>query len=124
MINKAIVAIIGQYEASKTGERLLSKGKSAAKAKNPTEQKVSKEERKARDKALRQAIKKIQRLEKSVSKAEEELKLKNAELSEVDPSDRKRMTDLSYEFEAVQKKHDHLVHQWEDAIIEKEEIEN
>ena len=66
----------------------------------------------------------MQRLEKSVSKAEEELKLKNAELSEVDPSDRKRMTDLSYEFEEVQKKHDQLLQQWEDALIEKEELES
>ena len=115
---------IGQYEASKTGERDLSKGKSAAKAKKPSEQKISKEERKAKDKALRQAIKKVQRLEKSVSKAEEELKLKNAELSEVYPSDRKRMTDLSYEFEEVQKKHDQLLQQWEDALIEKEELES
>ena len=49
---------IGQYEASKTGERVLSKGKSTAKAKKPTAQKISKEERKAKDKALRQAIKK------------------------------------------------------------------
>lgn len=115
---------IVQYEASKTGERVLSKGNSAAKAKKPSEQKVSKEERKAKDKSLRQAIKKVQRLEKSVSKAEEELKLKNAELSEVDPSDRKRMTDLSYEFEEVQKKHDQLLQKWEDALIKKEELEN
>ena len=115
---------IGQYEASKTGERVLSKGKSTAKAKKPTAQKISKEERKAKDKALRQAIKKVQRLEKCVSKVEEELKLKNAELSEVDSSDRTRMTDLSYEFEEVQKKHDQLLHQWEDALIEKEELEN
>ena len=115
---------IGQYEASKTGERVLSKGKSSAKSKKPSEQKARKEERKLKDKVLRQAIKKVQRLEKSVSKAEEELKLKNAELSEVDPSDRKRMTDLIYEFEDVQKKHDQLLHQWEDALIEKEELEN
>ena len=113
---------IGQYEASKTGERVLSKGKSSTKDKSSKS--ISKEEKKAKDKALRQAIKKVQRLEKSVSKAEEELKLKNEELNSVDPSDRKKMTDLSYEFEEVQRKHDDLLQQWEDALIEKEKLES
>ena len=112
---------IGQYEASKTGERVLSKGKSSSKEK--TTQSISKEERKAKDKALRQAVKKVQRLEKSVSKAEEELKEKNEELNSVDPSDRKKMTDLSYKFEEVQRKHDDLLQQWEDALLEKEKLE-
>ena len=31
---------------------------------------------------------------------------------------------ISGEFEDVQKKHDQLLHQWEDALIEKEELEN
>lgn len=117
---------IGQYEASKTGERVLGKGKSSKKqAKSAlSEQKLSKEERKAKDKALRQAVKKVQRLEKSVSKAEEELKAKNEELSSVDPSDRKKMTDLSYEFEEVQKKHDNLLQEWENALLEKEGLES
>ena len=113
---------IGQYEASKTGERVLSKGKSSTKDKSSKS--ISKEEKKAKDKALRQAIKKVQRLEKSVSKAEEELKLKNEELNSVDPSDRKKMTDLSYEFEEVQRKHDDLLQQWEDALIEIEKLES
>lgn len=112
---------IGQYEASKTGERVLSKGKSSSKEK--TTQSISKEERKVKDKALRQAVKKVQRLEKSVSKAEEELKEKNEELNSVDPSDRKKMTDLSYKFEEVQRKHDDLLQQWEDALLEKEKLE-
>ena len=117
---------IGQYEASKTGERVLGKGKSSKKqAKSaPSEQKLSKEDRKAKDKALRQAVKKVQRLEKSVSKAEEELKAKNDELSSVDPSNRKKMTDLSYEFEEVQKKHDRLLQEWENALLEKEGFES
>ena len=99
----------------------MSKGKSSSKEK--TTQSISKEERKAKDKALRQAVKKVQRLEKSVSKAEEELKEKNEELNSVDPSDRKKMTDLSYKFEEVQRKHDDLLQQWEDALLEKEKLE-
>lgn len=114
---------IGAYEASKTGYKVLSKGKSTKSAEKPSEAKLSREEKKSRDKALRAATKKVQRLEKSFSKAEEELKEKNLELSEVDSSDRKKMTDLSYEFEELQKKHDDLLQQWEDALIEKEELE-
>lgn len=114
---------IGAYEASKTGHKVLSKGKSTKSAEKPSEAKLSREEKKSRDKALRAATKKVQRLEKSFSKAEEELKEKNLELSEVDPSDRKKMTDLSYEFDELQKKHDDLLQQWEDALIEKEELE-
>ena len=52
------------------------------------------------------------------------MKAKNEELSTVDPSDRKKMTDLSYEFEEVQRKHDDLLQQWENALIEKESLEN
>jgi ATP-binding cassette subfamily F protein 3 len=117
---------IGQYEASKTGERVLGKGKSNKKiAKSaPSKQKLSNEERKANDKAIRKAVKTVQRLEKSVAKAEEELKIKNEELSSIDPSDRKKMTDLSYEFENVQKKHDDLLQEWENALIEKENLES
>lgn len=117
---------IGQYEASKTGKLVLVKGKSIKKqAKSaPSEQKLSKKERKAKDKALRQAFKKVQRLEKSVSNAEKELKAKNKELSSVDPSDRKKMTDLSYEFEEIQKKHDNLLQEWENALLEKEGLES
>ncbi|MBM71475.1 MAG: glycosyl transferase family 2 [Crocinitomicaceae bacterium] len=117
---------IGQYEASKIRKLVLVEGKSTKKqAKSaPSEQKLSKKERKAKDKALRQAFKKVQRLEKSVSNAEEELKAKNRELSSVDPSDRKKMTDLSYEFEEIQKKHDNLLQEWENALLEKEELES
>jgi ATP-binding cassette subfamily F protein 3 len=118
---------IGAYEASKTGERVIGKGKGKSKGqKNPSNSStahISKEERKAKDKALRQANKKVQRLEKSVSKAEDDLKEKNVELTDVNPSDRKAMTDLSYELEEIQKKHDDLLHQWEEALLEQEQLE-
>jgi ATP-binding cassette subfamily F protein 3 len=118
---------IGAYEASKTGERVLGKGKGKSKKKTDsntaTSSHMSKEEKKAKDKAIRQATKKVQRLEKSVSKAEEDLKAKNLELTSVDPSNRTLMTDLSYEFEEIQRKHDELVVEWESALGEKEQLE-
>ena len=118
---------IGAYEASKTGERMLSKGKkSVPKAKvekNTSSNKEEYEGRKARDKALRKASKKVSRLEKAVSEAEVNLKAKNEEVAAVDPSDRIKMTELSYEFEEVQKRHDNLLADWEKALIEKENLE-
>jgi ATP-binding cassette subfamily F protein 3 len=118
---------IGAYEASKTGERMLSKGKkSVPKAKvekNTSSNKEEYEGRKARDKALRKASKKVSRLEKAVSEAEVNLKAKNEEVAAVDPSDRIKMTELSYEFEEIQKRHDNLLADWEKALIEKENLE-
>jgi len=117
-------ASIGAYEASKTGERVLGKGKSVGKKSDDHSQNSL--DRKAkinRDKALRKAIKTVQRLEKSVAKVEDELKTKNEELATIDTSDRLIMTELSYEFEEVQKRHDEIVSQWEQALTKKEGLE-
>lgn len=106
---------IGEYEANKNSQTVSSKGSKEKKDKNA---------KKSKDKETRQLNKTIQRLEKSVSKAEEELKAKNKELAEIDPSDRKKMTDLSYEFEELQKKHDKLLAEWEEALVKLEELES
>ena len=118
---------IGAYEASKTGERILSKGKksepTARVEKNTSSNKEDYENRKTRDKALRKASKKVSRLEKAVSEAEVNLNAKNEEVAAVDPSNRKKMTELSYEFEEIQKRHDDLLADWEKALIKKEKLE-
>jgi ATP-binding cassette subfamily F protein 3 len=118
---------IGAYEASKTGERILSKGKksepTARVEKNTSSNKEDYENRKTRDKALRKASKNVSRLEKAVSEAEVNLNAKNEEVAAVDPSNRKKMTELSYEFEEIQKRHDDLLADWEKALIKKEKLE-
>ena len=53
-----------------------------------------------------------------------ELENKNKEISELASEDRKVMTDLSYEFEEIQKRHDKLLSEWEVALIELEEQES
>ena len=58
-----------------------------------------------------------------MSKVEVELKEKNEELANVDNSDRSKMTELSYEFEEIQKRLDELVTQWEEALTKKEVLE-
>jgi ATP-binding cassette subfamily F protein 3 len=117
-------ASIGAYEASKTGERVLGKGKSVGKkSDDPSQNSLDRKAKINRDKALRKAIKTVQRLERSVAKVEDELKTKNEELATIDTSDRLRMTELSYEFEEVQKRHDEIVSQWEQALTKKEGLE-
>jgi len=119
-------ASIGAYEASKTGERVLGKSKSTGKKSNsdtPSQNSLDRKEKISRDKTLRKVVKLVQRLEKSVSKVEVELKEKNEELANVDNSDRSKMTELSYEFEEIQKRLDELVTQWEEALTKKEVLE-
>jgi ATP-binding cassette subfamily F protein 3 len=119
-------ASIGAYEASKTGERVIGKGKShgpKSDSDGPSQNDLERKEKIRRDKSIRKAVKTVQRLEKSVAKVEDELRTKNEELANIDTSDRSKMTELSYEFEAVQKRHDELVSQWEEALTKKEALE-
>ena len=118
---------IGAYEASKTGERVIGKGGNSRIEKNPKKSdsniKIDYKKKKELEKSIRKVDKKINRLEKSVSEAEKELETKNKIISEVDSTDMKLMTNLSYEFEEIQNRHDRLLTDWENALIEKEELE-
>ncbi len=119
---------IGAYEASKTGERVIGKVKNSRIEKNSKKSdsniKIDYKKKKELEKSIKKVDKKINRLEKSVSEAEKELEIKNTVISEVDSTDMKLMTNLSYEFEEIQKRHDRLLTDWENALIEKEELED
>tara|TARA_B100000780_G_scaffold89177_1_gene61481 strand:- start:6550 stop:8529 length:1980 start_codon:yes stop_codon:yes gene_type:complete len=119
---------IGAYEASKTGERVLGKGKKSGSSKSTvnsdSSMKIDYKKKKEIEKSIKKIDKKVNRLEKAVAEAENALELKNKEIAEVDSTDMKRMTNLSYEFEEIQKKHDTTLSDWENALIEKEELEN
>ena len=121
---------IGAYEASKTGERVIGKGKGKnSKLENNFKKsdstiKIDYKKKKELEKAIKKVDKKINRLEKSVADAEKELELKNHVISEVDSADMKLMTNLSYEFEEIQKRHDSFIMEWENALILKEELED
>jgi len=121
---------IGAYESSKTGERVLGKGKQSGAnkggvtEKNDSDNKIDYKKKKDLEKAIKKVSKKVNRLEKLVSEAETELENKNKEISELASEDRKVMTDLSYEFEEIQKRHDKLLSEWEVALIELEEQES
>ena len=119
---------IGAYEASKTGERVIGKGKNSKLENNSKKSdstiKIDYKKKKELEKAIKKVDKKINRLEKSVAEAENELELKNQVISEVDSADMKLMTNLSYEFEEIQKRHDSFIMEWENALILKEELED
>ena len=119
---------IGAYEASKTGERVIGKGKNSKLENNSKKSdstiKIDYKKKKELEKAIKKVDKKINRLEKSVAEAEKELELKNQVISEVDSTDMKLMTNLSYEFEEIQKRHDSFIMEWENALILKEELED
>ena len=121
---------IGAYESSKTGERVLGKGKQSGAnkggvtEKNDSDNKIDYKKKKDLEKSIKKVSKKVNRLEKLVSEAETELENKNKEISELASEDRKVMTDLSYEFEEIQKRHDKLLSEWEVALIELEEQES
>ena len=121
---------IGAYESSKTGERVLGKGKQSGAnkgggtKKNDSDNKIDYKKKKDLEKSIKKVSKKVNRLEKLVSEAETELENKNKEISELASEDRKAMTDLSYEFEEIQKRHDKLLSDWEVALIELEEQES
>ena len=119
---------IGAYEASKTGERVIGKGKNSKLESNSKKSdstiKIDYKKKKELEKAIKKVDKKINRLEKSVAEAENELELKNQVISEVDSADMKLMTNLSYEFEEIQKRHDSFIMEWENALILKEELED
>ena len=119
---------IGAYEASKTGERVIGKGKNSKLENNSKKSdstiKIDYKKKKELEKEIKKVDKKINRLEKSVAEAEKELELKNQVISEVDSADMKLMTNLSYEFEEIQKRHDSFIMEWENALILKEELED
>ena len=119
---------IGAYEASKTGERVLGKGKKSGASKSTvnsdSSMKIDYKKKKEIEKSIKKIDKKVNRLEKAVAEAENALELKNKEIAEVDSTDMKLMTNLSYEFEEIQKKHDTTLSDWENALIEKEDLEN
>ena len=79
---------IGAYEASKTGERVIGKGKNSKLENNSKKSdstiKIDYKKKKELEKAIKKVDKKINRLEKSVAEAENELELKNQVISEVD----------------------------------------
>ena len=65
----------------------------------------------------------MERLEKKVVALEEKIGVHNEAMAAVDPSDRAKVTELAYAFEAVQKEMQEVVNQWERAVEELERLQ-
>ena len=79
--------------------------------------------RKARDKALRKAKNAVERHEKKVSELEAKLEESNAAMAVVDPSDRAKVTELAYAFEALQTEMQETINLWEKAVEEHDKLQ-
>ena len=114
-------ASISAYEANKAVKvSKTTKEKSNSKSAPPQEDYKA---RKARDKAIRKERNAVERLEKKVVALEEKIGVHNEAMAAVDPSDRAKVTELAYAFEAVQKEMQEVVNQWERAVEELERLQ-
>ena len=114
-------ASISAYEANKAVKvSKTTKEKSNGKSAPPREDYKA---RKARDKAIRKERNAVERLEKKVVALEEKIGVHNEAMAAVDPSDRAKVTELAYAFEAVQKEMQEVVNQWERAVEELERLQ-
>ncbi|MDA9755938.1 ABC-F family ATP-binding cassette domain-containing protein [Flavobacteriales bacterium] len=113
-------ASITAYEAKKTVKVERSKkDKSPVKASGGPDYKA----RKAHEKALRKAKNAVDRHEKNVASLETKQAELNAQMAEVDPADRSKVTELAYAYEAVQNEMQESLNLWEKALAEVEQLE-
>ena len=113
-------ASITAYEAKKTVKVERSKkDKSPVKPSGGQDYKA----RKAHEKALRKAKNAVDRHEKNVASLETKQADLNAQMAEVDPSDRSKVTELAYAYEAVQNEMQESLNLWEKALAEVEQLE-
>jgi ATP-binding cassette subfamily F protein 3 len=113
-------ASITAYEAKKTVKVERSKkDKSPVKASGGQDYKA----RKAHEKALRKAKNAVDRHEKNVASLETKQAELNAQMAEVDPSDRSKVAELAYAYEAVQNEMQESLNLWEKALAEVEQLE-
>ena len=113
-------ASITAYEAKKTVKVERSKkDKSPVKTSGGRDYKA----RKAHEKALRKAKNAVDRHEKNVALLETKQAELNAQMAEVDPADRSKVTELAYAYEAVQNEMQESLNLWEKALAEVEQLE-
>ena len=114
-------ASISAYEANKAVK--VSKNTKEKSNNNSAPPQEDYKARKARDKAIRKERNAVERLEKKVVALEEKISVHNEAMAAVDPSDRAKVTELAYAFEAAQKEMQEVVNQWERAVEELERLQ-
>ena len=114
---------ITAYEAKKNTPIAEQKSK-APKKPSKDSGGLSHAERKERDKAIRKAKKDVNRWESKVTQLEQKLSEHNAAMAEVDPSDRAKMTEMAYAYDAVQQEMQDAINQWEQAVESLDRLES
>ena len=118
-------ASISAYEANKAVKVSSKKAGQAPQASksSPASGGDDYKARKARDKALRKAKNVVERHEKKVSELEAKLEESNAAMAATDPSDRAKVTELAYAFEALQTEMQETINLWEKAVEEHDRLQ-
>ncbi|MGB1055564.1 MAG: ABC-F family ATP-binding cassette domain-containing protein [Flavobacteriales bacterium] len=118
-------ASISAYEANKAVKVSSKKAGQAPQASksSPASGGDDYKARKARDKALRKAKNAVERHEKKVSELEAKLEESNAAMAATDPSDRAKVTELAYAFEALQTEMQETINLWEKAVEEHDRLQ-
>ena len=117
-------ASISAYEANKNVKVSRDKGSKAA----PTKEGKSSsgggdyKARKAAEKALRKAKNAVDRHEKAIAQLEAKQEELNTAMAAVDPSDRTKVTELAYAYDAVQKEMQDSINAWEKALEDVERL--
>lgn len=112
-------ASIRAYE-SKKGSTVLSnptknEQKTKSKDESTNDPKLSYADRKERDRQERKLKNKIKRCESIVQEKEEALKSLDETMANTDSEDRKKLTDLAYQYEALQNELNAAIEQWTEA---------
>ena len=117
-------ASISAYEANKNVKVSREKGGKNA----PTKEGKSSsgggdyKARKAAEKALRKAKNAVDRHEKAIAQLEAKQEELNTAMAAVDPSDRTKVTELAYAYDAVQKEMQDSINAWEKALEDVERL--
>ena len=113
---------IRAYE-SKKGETVAKTTASKPKE-QPSEQKESYQERKQRERDERKLKNQVKKYESRVQEKEQALKEMDATMAEIDSNDRQKLTELAYQYEAVQQELNDAFEKWTEASERLEKINN
>ena len=110
---------IRAYE-SKKGETVVKTVANKPKA-TPSEQKETYQERKQRERNERKLKNQVKKYETRIQQKEQSLKDLDATMAKIDPNDRQKLTDLAYQYEAIQQELNEAFEKW---TMTSESLEN
>ena len=117
-------ASISAYEANKNIKVSREKGGKTASSQESKSSSGGNDykARKAAEKALRKAKNAVDRHEKAIAQLEAKQEELNVAMAAVDPSDRTKVTELAYAYDAVQKEMQDNINAWEKALEDVEKL--